>query len=186
MKARKYGKPRTPRKVILVICEGDTEKAYVDMLRLHYRLPITIKARVVGNRINERLVNQFLKEEGLKGEDDAQVVYIYDADIKPLVEHLKKLSGTLILSDPCIEFWFLLHGRDYYRFISSGEIVDILERSHTVWKGYVKGILTEKQKEFLLTHGEEASARAKLLDANATPGTNVYQFLEILENEKKR
>lgn len=185
MRKRKFYKARNPRRIILVICEGETEAAYVDMLRKHYRLPITIKSKIVGNRVNNRMVKQILTEEGLLNESDSHVVYMYDSDIVATVEKLKLLKGTLILSNPCIELWFLLHLQNHSRPVNSREILKILEDSSPVWFSYTKGTLTNKQKEILLERRSEAIERAKLLSFEGNPSTNMYQFLEILESEKK-
>ena len=63
-------KKRMPRRVFLVICEGDTEETYVEALKQHFRLPIAIKTKVSGNKINARLVAQYIKELGLAKDDD--------------------------------------------------------------------------------------------------------------------
>lgn len=185
MRKRKYEKSRRPRRVILVLCEGETEAAYVDVLRKHYRIPITVKSKIVGSKVNERLVNKLLKEEGLYGNDESIVVFMYDADVKEVVIKLKALKGNLILSNPCIEFWYLLHCQSYSRALSSKEAAKILEKSLPVWMGYAKGVLTSGQREFLLNSHKLASSRAKILEPESNPSSNMYLFLEILESEKK-
>lgn len=55
MRERRYKKARKPRKVFLVVCEGETEEDYVNILKRHYRLPITIKTKVSGNAVSIRL-----------------------------------------------------------------------------------------------------------------------------------
>lgn len=185
MRKRRQSKARNARKVILVICEGETEATYVELLRRHYRLPITIKSRIVGNRISRRLVAQLLEEERLSGNEDSIIVYIYDGDIKLVVDKLRQLKGEIILSHPCIELWYLLHKQNHSREISSKDVSKLLENTLPLWNGYTKGVLTEKQKDFLLANQEEASNRAKLLEIDTNPSTNMYRFLEILEKEKK-
>ena len=181
MRHRAHNKTRSPRRVLLVVCEGETERVYVEMLRRHYRLPITIKSKVIGNRINKRLLQQFLKEEGLESPADYLVVFMYDADVESVVTNVKKLNGVPIFSTPCIELWFLLHHQEFKRPSSTKEIVDILDRS---WNGYIKGRLTEKQKEILLSKRFDASERAKRLDNDKNPSSEMWRFLKILEDEK--
>ncbi len=60
MRKRKISKKKEPRTVFLVICEGETEREYVEILKLWYRLPVVIKTRVSGNKINQRLVDQYI------------------------------------------------------------------------------------------------------------------------------
>ncbi len=100
MRDRKFKKTRKPHKVFLVVCEGETEEEYVNLLKRHYRLPVTIKTKVSGNAISERLVNQYLKELGLARDDDYQVFFMYDADIDLIVEKLLNMAGISILSNP--------------------------------------------------------------------------------------
>lgn len=57
MRERRFKKSRQPKKVFLVVCEGETEEEYVNMLKRHYRLPIAIKTKVSGNAVNLRLIN---------------------------------------------------------------------------------------------------------------------------------
>lgn len=184
MRKRHYGRIRNPRQIILVICEGESEAAYVDLLRKHYRLPITIKSKILGNKINKRLVKQILSQESLTGNEDSRVIYMYDSDVESIIEKLKQLDGTLIISNPCIELWYLLHHQDHSRFSSSKEIVKRLENSLSLWNGYTKGKLTDGQKEFLLNNSEGAVNRAKSLNSFINPSTNMYKFLEILDSEK--
>ena len=184
MRRREHSRLRKPKSVILVICEGETEAAYVELLRRHYRLPITIKSKVIGNKVNSRLINRFLKDEGLNGIDDTRIIYMYDADVEPVVEKLKDMKGLLVLSNPCIELWFLLHQRNHSKATTSKELQRILESSHPLWVNYSKGILNDKQKELLIANRGKASERAKALDREGNPSTNMYQFIELLESEK--
>lgn len=186
MRERKFRKERTPRKVILVICEGETEKNYVEHLKIKYRLPIAIKSKIAGNRINSRLVNQFINETGIDNDVDSSVFYVYDADVNEVVERLKGLPGKLILSNPCFELWYLLHVKDHKRHVSSKEIIKILEDSAPEWKGYSKGCLSEIQKKALDANQHEAVARSKKLVWPDNPSSNMHIFIDILENEKKR
>lgn len=183
MRERKAKKIRYPHKIILVICEGETEKNYVETLRWHYRLPITIKSKVMGNKINNRLVSQFVKELSPDNPADVILFYMYDADVDVIVEKLKKLTGTPLISNPCIELWYLLHGRIHSRAINSKEALSCLISSEP-WKEYKKGELNSTQKQFLLANKGIASTRAKELKESHNPSTNIYLLLDILDKMK--
>lgn len=185
MRERRYKKARTPRRVFLVICEGETEKTYVEALKQHFRLPITIKTRISGNAINNRLITQYLTELGLDKNDISNVFKIYDADDDVIVRKLMELPGATILTNPCIEFWYLIHCMEWSRQLISGNAVRELKSSHTVWNNYSKGCLHVTQKEFLLNHYREASERAKKLQWYHNPSSNMHLFIEALEIEKK-
>lgn len=182
MRERRFKKKRMPRKVYLVICEGETEKVYVEALRRHYRTPVTIKTKVSGNSINKRLVEQYINELGIGSLDDCSVFYIYDADIECVADKLHTLPGTVILTNPCLELWYVLHTIEHRRQTKSEEIIKILKDSHSVWRGYIKGRLTSEQSTLLTANCRDAINRAKNLDWPKNPSSNLMLFIEALEN----
>lgn len=183
MRERKFKKARQPKKVFLVVCEGETEEEYVNMLKRHYRLPIAIKTKVSGNAVNPRLVNQYMKELGLGKEDECRVFYVYDADVDCIAERLLKLPGLTILSNPSIELWYLMHCRDNRRFIAPESIMKELSSSHKVWDSYAKGRLNPEQQKFLLSNQELACSRAEKINWPANPSSNMHLFIKALEDE---
>ena len=60
---------RKMKPVILVLCEGETEECYIDFLKQKYRLPIKIVSKIVGSKINERLIKRYKKELALTKSD---------------------------------------------------------------------------------------------------------------------
>ena len=55
---------RTPKgKVInptfFVFCEGETEEEYIGYLRSKYRLPVLIDAKIAGNRITDKYIQNW-------------------------------------------------------------------------------------------------------------------------------
>lgn len=186
MRERRFSQKQKPRQLFLVICEGDTEKEYIEHLKFEYRLPITIKTKVSGNRINSRLVAQYIKELDVNIGDACEVFFVYDADVREVVAKLNSLPGTLLLSNPCIEFWFLLHCKNWRRPIEAAEAVRMLKGSHSVWNSYAKGILSDAQNNFLKANRGDAMTRAQHLPYNANPSSNIHEFIQLLENAKKR
>lgn len=174
-----------PRKIFLVVCEGETEKTYVEALKQHYRIPVAIKTKVSGNQINARLVGEFVRELGLERGDDYNLFYIYDSDIECIVEKLKSLPGFTILSNPCIELWFILHTKSQTRSIETDDVVNALRKSHQAWTNYVKGIFSSSQLKLLLENKTEAIDRARSLNFPNNPSTNVHEFIAALESAKK-
>ena len=185
MRKRKISKKKEPRTVFLVICEGETEREFVEILKLWYRLPVVIKTRVSGNKINQRLVDQYIYELGLDKDDDYRVFFVYDADIKDIVHRLKCMQGTLILSNPCIELWFMLHSKKFGKVCDSASIVKELKSSDTVWTNYQKGQFSYDQSKFLMTHTNKASENASKLRWPDNPSTNMSVFIDSLESVKK-
>ncbi len=183
MRERKYKKSRKPHRVFLVVCEGESEEEYVNLLKKHYRLPITIKTKVSGNAVSARLVAQYLKELGLTKNDDYQVFFVYDADVECIVEKLLSIPGTAILSNPSIELWYMLHSKDYRRYIKSDSTLMELTTSHPVWRTYMKGKLTLEQQKHLLANKEEACRRGAKMIWPTNPSSNMHEFIKVLEAE---
>lgn len=186
MRDRVNKKIKTPKRVILAICEGETEDCYVNMLRRHYRLPIIIKSKIAGNKVNLRLVKQYVREIGLPADHEVAVFYFYDMDVENLVQTLKTLPGKAILSNPCIELWFLLHGNHQGRWISSDDIVKKLQNLSPEWLQYKKGTLSLNQQYFLTANINNAVKRAKSLKFPSNPSTKFHEFIEVLEKAKNR
>lgn len=53
MKKQSTRSSRKMKQIILVLCEGETEECYINMLKQQYRLPIKVISRVVGQNIDE-------------------------------------------------------------------------------------------------------------------------------------
>lgn len=185
MRTRRFVKKKTPREIFLVICEGETEREYVEMLKLHYRLPVTIKTKISGSKISQRLVSQYLDDLGVGKEDSCRVFFLYDADVEGIIDRLTKLSGTLILSNPCVELWYMLHVKDYRKQVDSNGMVRELAASHEVWGNYQKGLLSRCQSKFLVERCTRASARARQQEWHNNPSSNMYVLLEAMENAKR-
>lgn len=108
MRLRIPKKARTRHRIVLVICEGDTERIYVEFLRQYYRLPISIKTKVSGNKISQNFLDKYKAELNVTHDDISSVFFIYDGDVQPVLNTIRELDGKAIISTPCIELWFLL------------------------------------------------------------------------------
>lgn len=185
MRKRQSKKMHPQRRIFLVVCEGETEKAYVELLKRHYRLPITIKTKVSGNAINQRLVNRYLSELDLKKGDDYEVFYMYDSDVQCVIDKILSLPGTAILTNPCIELWYILHHQNHTREVNSDAVVKALMTIHDSWRCYTKGRLNKEQQNILIQNRHFASDRAKSLNYPYNPSSNMYRFIEQLEKAEK-
>lgn len=185
MRARQFRKPRRPRKIFLVICEGETERDYVEALKRQFRIPVVIKTRISGNTLTPRLVRQYINELNVGCEDEYTVFFVYDADVQVVTERLKSLPGKAILSNPCIELWFLLHVKDHSRYVDAEDVVKLLRNSNPLWSNYSKGVLDSRHLQALMQNVQAASDRAKRLDPSKNPSSNIYEFIDILESQKR-
>ena len=184
MRNRVLRQKRRPHRTFLVICEGETERLYVEALKRQYRLPIAIRTKVSGNAINNRLVGQYLKDLGLFDSNEYRVFYIYDCDVDCVVDKLAKLEGTPILTNPCIELWFLLHLKSHTRAISSEAVLKSLVNAHRVWNNYSKGSLTGEQCKMLISNRQQALDSANRLTRRSNPSSDMPEFIKALESEK--
>lgn len=46
------------RRIALVICEGETEENYLNLIRKWYKSPVRIVSRIEGTRITQALVDK--------------------------------------------------------------------------------------------------------------------------------
>lgn len=184
MRRRVHQHKRKIKSLILVICEGLTERVYTEYLSRLYRLPIEIKTRVSGANINSRLIQKYIQELKLGKDDRCKVFLMYDADVPATVNKLERLDETLVLTNPCIELWFLLHIKAHNRAMSSAGIVETLLQSHPSWKSYKKGALSKNQLLILKEGLGEAVARSRQLLKGQNPSTDMHEFITFLEKEQ--
>ena len=165
-----------------VFCEGKTEEAYIIMLRSQYRMPIEIVTRTVGSQINKKYIENFKKGKPTHKKDLDFLVY--DADVEDVLENLKSISSAiLIVSNPCIELWFLLHYKNQTAKITGEECIrELIKRNNT---RYQKGIIDKKLAIRLSDHQKEACKRASTMEIYKNPSTNINVFIEILEKANR-
>lgn len=165
-----------------VFCEGETEEAYIRYLRSEYRLPVEIIPKIAGSDINSRYIQSYKKGKPTHKKDIDFLVY--DADVPEIFDKLKRISSVvLIISNPAIELWFLLHYKNQTAHITEDECIRQL--SNRIHNDYVKGILDAQLKVILKERCSEACARSKAFTPYNNPSTNMHVFIEALANAKK-
>ena len=170
------GKQMKPN--FFVFCEGETEIAYVKFLRSLYRVPIQVIPKKSKSNISEDYIERSKNEYVRTGQD--RVFLMYDLDVDGLLEHLLKIpNAELLVSNPCIELWFLLHYQEQKVEITSEKCI---QKLHKVTKGYRKGGLSEEEKKVLAENRELAVDRAKKQAEYHNPSTTVFKLLEKLED----
>ncbi len=176
---------RKMKPVILVLCEGETEECYVDFLKQKYRLPIKIVSKIVGGKINSRLIVRHKKELALTNSEKIDCFLMYDADVQSVVDNLLDCKEKLLLSRPCIEVWFLAHSQKVpAKDISSEECVAALKKV-TPWKEYKKGKLSLEQQELLW---EKRIAAGNNISGEHSSGhafSMMGDFIKTLEENKQ-
>ena len=164
-----------------VFCEGETEIAYVKFLRSLYRAPIQVIPKKGKSNISEDFIVKS-KNEYVQTEQD-KVFLMYDLDVDGMIEQLQKISNAeLLVSNPCVELWFLLHYQEQKTEISSDKCIKKLQKFS---KEYKKGTLSEEEKEVFAKNKKLAVERAKALDVFSNPSTTIYRLLDLLKNKEQ-
>lgn len=173
------------RRVALVICEGETEAAYVNMLRKWYKSPIRIISHIEGNRITQALIDKREREQRISASEKVNTFLMYDMEVPAVNVKLMSCKAALLLSNPCFEVWLLLHARNQTAAISSDMVLKELKRSTPAWSNYNKASFTDTQKAFLKEHLDEAMERAKALKEFQNPSSSIYKLIEVLRDSLK-
>jgi len=165
-----------------VFCEGETEKAYINLLKSKYRIPsIKIHAKIRGINITENYINNYKREKPTHEKD--KTFLFYDLDVPEVLQKIKKINkGIVLASNPCVEFWFLLHYKNHASETNNKYCYKELVNRNGKYK---KGSLDNKLRDKLIEKSSHASKRAKALNAYDNPSSTIYKIIEILDNLKK-
>lgn len=165
-----------------VFCEGETEEAYVCLLRAHYRLPIEVVTKVFGTSITARCIKSHKVGKPTTSKD--KDFLLYDADRPDVIDRLQKIKDTVLLaSNPSIELWFLFHYKNVSAEITSAKCIK--EISNRIGKEYRKGFIDPKLERKLKENYPSAIEYSKKTIVFNNPSSNVYILLEELEKVKK-
>ena len=173
------------RKIALVICEGETEVYYINLLKSWYKSPIRIVSHIEGTKITPSLVEKRTKELKISQCDKVHTFLMYDMDVQAINEKLQKCKAEMLLSNPCFEIWLLLHAKDQKAAIETDTLIKELKKSAPVWKNYNKSAFTETQQSFLKSNTDIAVERAKGLKEFQNPSTGIYRLIELLKENNK-
>lgn len=174
------------RKIALVICEGETEVCYINLLKTWYKSPIRIVSHIEGTKITPSLVEKRTKELKISQWDKVHTFLMYDMDVQAINEKLQKCKAKMLLSNPCFEIWLLLHAKDQKAAIETDALIKELKKSAPVWKNYSKSAFTDTQKAFLNSNKDIAVARAKELHEFLNPSTGIYKLIELLSSDARQ
>lgn len=166
------------RNIALVICEGETEKSYLDLLRKWYKSPIKIVPHIVGAQITPQLVEKHKENLKISREDKVSTYLMYDMDVQDVNEKLMRCSAEMLLSNPCFEIWLLLHSKDWKATINSSNLLKELKLCSSLWENYTKAFFSETQQKFLKEHTDIAIERARALPEHKNPSTDIYKLIE--------
>ena len=171
-------KGKTMKPNFFVFCEGESEVAYIGHLRSQYRVPIQIIPKKSDSNISTRYIENCKREYVLTKND--KTFLMFDLDVDGMLNHLRTIPGAVLLvSNPCIEFWYLLHFEECHAELTQNVCIKKL-RKHL--EHYTKGTLALKEKQILSDKISEAAERAKALLSFNNPSTTIYKIIELLES----
>ncbi|MFN7922601.1 MAG: RloB family protein [Bryobacteraceae bacterium] len=193
---RRRGPRREPKPRILIVCEGRvTEPEYFRYLERSERIPIELEIVPAGvpKAVVEKAANR--KKHAAKSSDPNdrfdQVWCVFDIDEHPNVNEAKaqaRANGIgLVISNPCIELWLLLHFQDQRAAIHRRKVQKLC-RNHM--PGYEKG----PPCEVLFAKYPDAEKRAADLNrwhetrgtSGANPSTNVHDAVRAIRVAGRR
>lgn len=173
------------RKIALIICEGETEVCYINLLKTWYKSPIRIISHIEGTKITPSLVEKRTRELKISQWDKVHTFLMYDMDVQAINDKLQRCKAEMLLSNPCFELWLLLHAKDQKTSIDTDAVIKELMKCAPMWKNYSKSAFTDTQKSFLNNNTDVAIARAKKLDEFQNPSTGIYKLIEILKKNAR-
>lgn len=103
---------REERSQVLIVCGAkETEPAYFTGLKSHRRNPaISVKVKEKGGTDPEGVVHYATKLRGFRDYDEVWcVVDVDEYDLDGAVRLAKQEAVNLAVSNPCFEYWLLLH-----------------------------------------------------------------------------
>ena len=169
------------RKIALVICEGETEASYINLIKRWYKSPVRIVSHIEGTKISQTLVEKHKRALKISAMDKVDTFLMYDMDVPAVNDKLMACKAELLLSNPCFEIWLLLHAKNQKSALSTDEVLNELKKSASVWNNYNKAVYTETQKAFLKEHLGDAISRAKDLKEFQNPSSRIFKLLDVLE-----
>ncbi len=181
-RGRKKSEKKITKPIFYIFCEGESEKKYISFLKSLFRTKrIFIFYKKLGSKINQKLINTELKNNVFLPEKD-KIFLLYDGDVISVLERLKRLKKTILLiSNPSIELWYILHFQEQNSFINQDNCLKKLKK---IWKNYKKGELKDEEKNDLYNF-EKAMENSKKLKKYKNPSSSIFLLIEELKKLKK-
>lgn len=176
---------RPPRSITLIVCEGETERAYFEAVRLHYGLrlaEVVVAENTYGSAPISVVECAEQKSKEVGGYDFIFCVFDRDTheSFSRAREKIKTLAGRSkkplpiqeIVSIPCFEVWVLLHfERSDAAHANCAAVIERIRNSYL--PGYAKA--ESRTANQLMARIDEAIGSATWLEERAeTNGWNPY------------
>jgi hypothetical protein len=179
---RRQAGRRPQRRVILVVCEGQTEEAYFHAIREHYRHQTHVNVQI--ERADSDPVKVVEKGKRRNKQNDFDRVFcVVDGDKSERIEAARRRIGKrsdleLIVSTPCFEVWLLLHFEaSDAPFVECAKVCDRLRQQ---LPDYVKGQRYDFAR--IVSRSDDAISNAEWLAARGldNPATHLHRLLILI------
>ncbi len=195
---------RKRRPIIYIICEGEeTEIKYFKHFRSRNCLvevtPMTSKYKAAEYLVQH--AKNVIGQAEFRPKDGDEIWCVFDCDdnsdesLRKAMELANKLGYGIAFSNPCFEYWYLLHFAAHNGHLKGADEVIRLLRSKGRLESYEKN-----QDVFapLLSHQSEAINRAQkrleqlykdgivVLSRNSNPATTVHHLVEYLNKQNQK
>jgi len=187
-------KLKKPKNVILIITEGETEEAYLEGFRQDSRSngKFTIQLKNPPDSDCGSLLDycfrtmDFYKLDVLHGD---RVFCVCDSpdkftdEIRKNLQKAQEKGVELILTNPCIELWFLLHYKKISNSISSNNAINGLTK---YIPDYLKGSRYDTysklkpKTEDALKNVKTVEIKGQITQMIPNPGTNMNKLVILL------
>jgi hypothetical protein len=181
---------REPRKRLLVVCGGrQTEPDYVNGLRRHLRNPAVSVDVLARDRSPSQVVQYAITRSSQAPDSYDEVWCVVDVDQFTDLDEAVKLAArsttdsmsiTVVVSNPCFEFWLLLHFAEHRGHVGSyAQLKPLLARHVPAYN--------KSRIDFADYAGRypDAVQRARNLDPSGenhrlNPSTNVWRLVTAM------
>lgn len=201
-KLRRSTATEAPRKLVLVCCEGETERVYVEQYSAEHRGESVVNVQVIGScGVPSSVVRAVMafrsrRREELRAERTPTSIRVEAWAVVDRDEHPSQILGQardlarsndvgMILSNPCFEIWPLLHLHDQRAWIHRHACQAAL---HARMPGYHHDKHCYVDMDALRGLEGVAEQRAKLLErhhlesgaADNNPSTDLWRLIAAL------
>lgn len=192
---RRRSKGKPPRSVTLIVCEGETERVYFEVLRLHLKLTnaeVLIPADPTGT--SPRQLVDFAAKRSKEGGTYDRIFCVFDRDdhgsfseARARIRELATNTRTPVLigeavSVPCWEIWVLLHFQQTDApFGDCAAVIRRIRERHLAHYAKADRRVTAE----LITNHARAVVHAEWLETrtgrvNDNPSTSVHHLVKHL------
>ena len=191
-----------PRKLILVVVEGETEECYFALFKKKFKVHgLQVECELAEHPTPDAVIKSAMKAKAPRKLEYDERWIVYDADVSvqhgSLMQEVEQaIMGGLLcaITNPCSEYWLLLHHECCTAsFNSSDHCVKRLKARDAAYRkgtpDVLKSYMDEGKIKMAISHAERSwqnhhYARSK--GPHPHPSTTVHLLIEAILRERER